>query len=222
MAQPRGVRNNNPGNIDRHPGTNWQGMAADQSSDPRFVVFKSPQFGIRAIARLMMTYQGQYQLKTVRQLINRWAPPIENNTSAYVADVAARMNIDPDAEIDVDTMAVMKPLVKAIIAHECSGYVYPASVVSEGLHMAGVADAAPPPLIKKPSFQTQIGAGAAVVATAGAHAAQYAPVVKSWADKLSDYTGSPVIQHATTVLLTVAGGLTAVGIVSQVVKQRTS
>jgi hypothetical protein len=86
--QPRGIRNNNPGNIDRNT-TKWQGMADDQSSDPRFVVFKTPQAGIRALAKILLTYQNHDGLKTVRGIIGRWAPAVENNTSAYVAAVAA-------------------------------------------------------------------------------------------------------------------------------------
>jgi len=88
--------------------------------------------------------------------------------------------------------------------------------------MAGVADAPPKPLAKQNGFQAQVGTGLAVVAAGGAQAAQYAPTVKGWADKLSDYTGSPIIQHAVTIMLTVAGGLTLLGILSAVLKQRTA
>lgn len=217
----RGVRNNNPGNIERNA-IKWQGMADDQSSDPRFVVFKTPQYGIRAIARLLMNYQSQYALHTVRGLINRWAPPIENNTVAYVNAVAAGVGVGADDPVDVDTAGVMLPLVKAIILHENGANPYTDSVVMEGIRMAGVADAPPKPLVKKTSFQTQIGTGVAVIGAAGTQAAQYAPTVKSWADKLTDYTGSPIIQHAVTVLLTIAGGLTLLGIVSSILKQRAS
>ena len=46
---PRGIRNHNPGNIDK--GADWEGLADDQSSDSRFCVFKDPVWGIRAMAR---------------------------------------------------------------------------------------------------------------------------------------------------------------------------
>jgi hypothetical protein len=220
-SMPRGVRNRNPGNIDRNA-TKWQGMADDQTSDPRFVVFKTPQYGIRAIARLMLTYQSQYGLTTIRGIVNRWAPPIENNTSAYVAAVAAGVGVGPDDPVEVDSCEVMLPLVKAIILHENGANPYPDSVILEGLHMAGVADTKPPPLAKKTTFQAQVGAGVAVIGAAGANAAQYAPTVKGWADKLTDYTGSPIIQHAATILLTIAGGLTLIGIASSIIKQRTA
>ena len=215
----RGFRNNNPGNIDR--GTiKWQGMAADQSSDPRFVVFTDPKWGIRAIARLMLTYSNQYGLHTVRGLIGRWAPPGENNTDAYVTAVASGVGVGPDDEIDVDTAEIMTPLVKAIILHENGSNPYPDSVIADGINLAGVAGSPPPKLTTQKPFMAQIGAGTAVVTAGVAQVSQYAPTVKGWADQLSDYTGSPIVQHVVTVLITVAGGLTMLGIVYSVLNHR--
>ena len=34
-------------------------------------------------------------------MMNRWAPPNENNTTNYANFVAQRMGVDPDAEIDL-------------------------------------------------------------------------------------------------------------------------
>ena len=215
----RGFRNNNPGNIDR--GTiKWQGMAADQSSDPRFVVFTDPKWGIRAIARLMLTYSNQYGLHTVRGLIGRWAPPGENNPDAYVTAVASGVGVGPDDEIDVDTAEIMTPLVKAIILHENGSNPYPDSVIADGINLAGVAGSPPPKLTTQKPFMAQIGAGTAVVTAGVAQVSQYAPTVKGWADQLSDYTGSPIVQHVVTVLITVAGGLTMLGIVYSVLNHR--
>lgn len=217
MSKPtRGIRNNNPGNIDRNA-TKWQGMAVDQSTDPRFIVFKDAKWGIRAIARLLMTYQDRYKLHTVRGLINRWAPPVENDTGSYVSAVAKAVGVGPDAVIDVDSADVMLPLVKAIITHENGSNPYSDAVVMEGLHLAGVADAKPKPLAKQAPFLAQAATG---VSVAGAACAQYAAPVKQAADKLADYTGAPIIAHATTVLLTVAGLMTLAGIVAAWLKQK--
>lgn len=221
----RGVRNNNPGNIDRNA-TKWQGMAADQSGDKRFIVFTSPQYGIRALAKTLLTYQSRYQLMTIRKIINRWAPPVENDTGAYVAAVAKACGVGPDDHVDCDEISVMRPLVVGIIAHENAGYRYPPAIVDEGLHMAGVFDApvpasltpAPPkPLVKQGPFMTKVGAG---VAVAGSACATYAPTVKSWADQLAAFTGSPIIAHAQTALLTLAGGLLIASIAFSIMKQR--
>jgi hypothetical protein len=219
-SQPRGIRNNNPGNI-RRSATKWQGLA-DVQDDRDFCRFTAPRWGIRAIARLMLTYSSQYGLRSVRGLVERWAPRSENNTDAYVVAVASGVGVDPGAEIDVDQADVMLALIKAIILHENGQNPYSDAVIAEAIHLAGVADAKPAPLATQHSFQAQIGAAVAVAGAAGAHVAQYAPTVKGWADQLSDFTGSPVIQHAVTILLTIDGGLTLVGIASQILKQRTA
>lgn len=216
----RGERNRNPGNIDRHPDTKWQGASPDQSGDPRFVVFTAPEWGIRALAKTLLTYQNHDGCKTIRQIVSRWAPPGENNTGAYIAAVAAGCGVAPDDVIDADTVAVMLPLAKAIIVHENGENPYPDSVILDGIHRAGIADAPAKPLGASNTFKAQAGAAVATVAAGATTVAQYAGPVKDAADKLSDYTGSPIIQHAVTVLLTVAGGLTLLGVASAWLQHR--
>lgn len=143
---PRGIRNHNPGNI-RHtrPATPWQGIAADQL-DGAFVSFAAPAWGIRALARTLITYQDKHGLRTVRDLIYRWAPPVENDTESYVAAVSAALGVYPEAEIDVTQHAVMLPLCQAIALHENGSgkaygrpvYWYDADTWDEGLRRAGV------------------------------------------------------------------------------------
>ena len=81
----RGIRNHNPGNI-RH-GEQWQGLAKEQT-DPAFCVFISNEYGCRALLKTISTYVKKYNLTTINDIINRWAPASENNTSAYVMYVA--------------------------------------------------------------------------------------------------------------------------------------
>lgn len=131
----RGERNNNPGNIDR-TAERWQGMAADQSDDYRFVVFSNPVWGIRALAKLVMNYQKKYQLNTVREIINRWAPPVENDTGAYTQAVARRVGVDLDDPIDTLDPKTLRSLVIAIITHENGRCVYTSAVIDEGIARA--------------------------------------------------------------------------------------
>lgn len=169
---PRGVRNHNPGNIDRVAGVRWQGQSADQSGDPRFVVFDHPKFGIRAVARVLVTYQDKRKaadgsrIDTIREIIERWAPAKENDTGAYVGQVAKKLGVDGDETIDVYRYEVMRPLVEAIIAHECAGYRYPDAVVREGLRLAGIEPPAAP-VVATGTGKAAVGTGTAGTAGAG-------------------------------------------------------
>lgn len=128
----RGIRNNNPGNI-RHSGARWQGMSAQQT-DPAFVQFEAPEYGIRALSKLLDTYSKNYNLRTVRGIIARYAPSSENNTAAYSAAVAKALGVSPDAVIDVQ--ARKAELVQAIIKHENGAQPYSLAQITTGVTMA--------------------------------------------------------------------------------------
>ena len=53
-----------------------------------FVQFDDPVYGIRAIARIMKSYERE-GINTLAKAIDRWAPPNENNSQAYIDDVCA-------------------------------------------------------------------------------------------------------------------------------------
>lgn len=158
----RGIRNNNPGNI-RHSKDKWQGMAEAQT-DAEFVVFKSPEYGIRAVCRVLLQYQKR-GLDTVGEIIRTYAPPVENNTDAYIRSVCKSGGFLPDEKLDLDDAAVMLPLVKAIVKHE-TGATYPEHVFESGLRLAGIHGAAPKPLAKSRTVQ-----GSAATVAGGALAA---------------------------------------------------
>ena len=91
---PRGYRNNNPLNI-RHGNSKWQGMA-QQQTDPAFVQFVSMAYGYRAAFKLLRNYYLTYNLRTIADLIGRWAPQNENNTAAYIKKVSEMTGIAPN------------------------------------------------------------------------------------------------------------------------------
>ena len=128
---PRGIRNNNPGNIEAN-GTSWQGMTGD---DGRFAIFSEPFYGIRALARILKTYRDKYNLVTVRQIINRWAPATENNTGAYISSVAGRLGVSADDRLSPSDYPA---LVTAIIRHENGVQSYGADIIEAGT-WAGLA-----------------------------------------------------------------------------------
>lgn len=125
----RGIRNNNPGNIDYRPANNWKGqLPYDKSIEPRFCRFSAPEYGIRAIIALLRNYQAKYALKTIRGLISRWAPSNENNTNAYVSGVSKALGVDPDASVSLVYKNTAISLAKAIIYHENGSQPYPDAV----------------------------------------------------------------------------------------------
>lgn len=135
---PRGIRNNNPGNIDYNKANAWQGQLGIEQgvSKPRFARFDSPENGIRAIGKLLRTYQNKHGLKTLEQIIGRWAPSHENNTSSYAAAVAKRLSVKPSDPVNVNTIAILRPLVEAIIRHENGMNPYRNGEIDEGVRRA--------------------------------------------------------------------------------------
>lgn len=106
----RGLRNNNPLNI-RRGGNKWLGEVDSINGvhDGYFCQFKSMEYGYRAAIRIFFTYQSKYGCKTIRKIITRWAPPIENNTKAYISRVVEDVNkAQPNAGITADTELDLK------------------------------------------------------------------------------------------------------------------
>lgn len=113
---PRGIRNHNPGNI-RHTGTAWKGLATPPS-DGAFCIFTMPQYGIRALAILLRNYNRYYGIRTITSIINRFAPSTENNTAAYIKSVSKATGFGESEQLDLESDALIIPLMKAIIKHE--------------------------------------------------------------------------------------------------------
>lgn len=169
--RPRGVRNNNPGNIRRNPANKWQGrVPLSQQTDHEFEQFVSPEYGIRALAITLITYQDRYGLRTVEEIVGRWAPPSENDTRAYVRAVARATGRAPASEIDTHDYEDLRMLVEAIISHENGGYRYQRHIVDRGLELAGVT---PPP---RPVVSTDTVRGSTAATTATAVAGSLATV----------------------------------------------
>ena len=110
---PRGIRNNNPLNI-RLSKDKWQGQINGKGNidgnsslsseraggEAVFCVFSSMEYGWRAaFVILCKTYYGKYKLRTIRDIVSRWAPPKENNTPAYIRHVSDYTGIGPDRDL---------------------------------------------------------------------------------------------------------------------------
>ena len=100
MTTPRGIRNNNPLNI-RKSKDKWKGLRAQQQ-DAAFCQFENMEWGWRAAFWLLTrTYYHTYRLFTIRTIVQKWAPPHENNTASYIANVSKLTGIGPDEPIGI-------------------------------------------------------------------------------------------------------------------------
>ncbi len=131
---PRGIRNNNPGNI-RH-GANWLGLNPNgRNIDSGFCVFTAPVYGIRALAKVLVNYKRIYGLNTVRQIVNRYAPPNENQTTAYIQSVAKQLGVYPDTVIDIEERGVLTVFIKAVIRMENGIQPYSDELIQQGIEL---------------------------------------------------------------------------------------
>lgn len=140
MTPTRGERNHNPGNIDFNRANDWQGQLGIEiippwsDEAPRFARFDTDENGIRAIAKIILTYRRR-GISSIAGVINRWAPGRENDTRAYVEDVATRLGEAPDTEIELDAYA-LEQLATAIINHENARCPYPSETIAKAVASA--------------------------------------------------------------------------------------
>lgn len=118
LKNTRGYRNLNPGNL-RH-GSKWQGLAATQT-DAAFCQFVSMTMGVRALLKLLYNYINN-EHNTIKKIISRYAPACENNTTGYIATVAAMVSIPADRILggvaDEDSTRNLAKVAAAIICVE--------------------------------------------------------------------------------------------------------
>lgn len=107
----RGLRNKNPGNI-RISRTTYLGEVKP-SQDKAFKQFSTMAWGYRAMFVLLHTYRKN-GYRTLRQMINRYAPPIENHTDNYIASVSRWAGVFDNVELDTLDPAEMIPVVSAM------------------------------------------------------------------------------------------------------------
>lgn len=113
----RGLRNNNPLNIEA--GDFTKGQTGYTGSDGRFAKFSSLDQGIRAADNLLTVYSKKHGLNTVSGIVNRWAPPSDGNpTSAYADTVAKAIGVAPDQPIDMGDSSVRRRVIEAMSKFE--------------------------------------------------------------------------------------------------------
>jgi hypothetical protein len=95
---PRGIRNNNPGNL-IYTNIKWTGkLPKDQNKDRRFEMFIAPEYGIRAMIK-DLKHDIEKGKNTVPTLISEYAPKFENNTAAYIQTVCKDLKVSQTAKL---------------------------------------------------------------------------------------------------------------------------
>ena len=144
----RGWRNNNPLNIRR--GDNWSGLCTKQK-DRQFCQFLNMTWGYRAAAKVMRSYYNYFcqtgKRWDIEQIINRWAPPSENDTDAYIARVLELMGREPGSTrlAPLNTTPGRLQLAMLIAAMTCVETGCPPSAIpmgslNTGFVLAGLGD----------------------------------------------------------------------------------
>lgn len=113
--QPRGVRNNNPLNI--RSGSHWLGLK--ESQDKEFCTFVAIEWGVRAAVKILRSYARQ-GIHTVADIIQTWAPPIENNTNRYIQIVCSRTGFLPTHNFNIYDENEVVALLLAMAFVECA------------------------------------------------------------------------------------------------------
>lgn len=133
---PRGVRNNNPCNIRIVSGQIWVGQSTTQT-DPDFVQFSTPEYGIRA-ALIILRNDYAKGICTIEGMVQRWAPNNENDTRAYIAAVASYCGCAAESIYPFHVEGNAIRLCEALIQHENGIQPYSSLTLQAAAKLAGI------------------------------------------------------------------------------------
>ena len=118
-SSPRGIRNNNPGNL-IYTNIKWNGkVPKSQNKDRRFEMFIAPEYGVRAMIK-DLKHDIEKGKNTVPALISEYAPKHENNTAAYITTVCKDLRVRQTSRL-LATKNTLKLLVLSISKVETGG-----------------------------------------------------------------------------------------------------
>lgn len=138
---PRGIRNNNPGNLNY---VGQAGAAKESGANGRFAVFQTAEEGLRALGNQLRLY-GTRGINSVRAIISKFAPASENNTKAYINSVSGGLGVGADAALNLNDPRVLQSLMGAIIKVENGKNPYSAEMIAaaSGAQAAGAPASSP-------------------------------------------------------------------------------
>ena len=111
------IFNNNPGNI-RTSSTNWNGEVTEPGEE--FERFSDMHMGVRASVRILRTYGRKYGIDTINKIIDRYAPPEDNNpnNANYAKHVSNGSGFGVDEKIDLNDPQMLIKLMRPIFQFE--------------------------------------------------------------------------------------------------------
>lgn len=129
----RGLRNNNPGNIEASDANPWEGQTG---SDGRFAKFETPEHGIRALGKNLLSYQRQ-GINTVADVVNRWAPAADgNDTNSYISALCKNLGVGANDQLDMTNPSTLAALCAGIVNHENGNQPYSEEQINTGVSAA--------------------------------------------------------------------------------------
>lgn len=156
-AEPRGIRNNNPGNL------NFAGQAGatkEGGENGRFAVFESMRDGISALYRQIQLYFSR-GVNTIESVVNKYAPADDNNNvQAYIKQLVGATGKQADEKLSGEDTETVFKLIRGIINHENGkGYVSDQDILS-GIQVGSTATAMRQQTMQQqPSAKTEIHIG---------------------------------------------------------------
>lgn len=129
-----GQRLKNPLNIRNYSeAAVWVGQRPTTGA---FCEFDLKVYGYRAAFITLHTYFYGHQCRTVRTIINRWAPPTDgNDTQGYIKYVCNVTGLLPDMEISYRDEEKMVNLVEAMAQMETASF-HEKEIIVDAYHMA--------------------------------------------------------------------------------------
>lgn len=114
-TMPRGIRNNNPGNL------NYAGQAGatlEGGEGGRFAVFESMQHGVAALYKQLQLYFKR-GINTLSSIVKTYAPASDNNNvDAYISALTKATGKGANEVLDSGDTATIARLMKGIVDHE--------------------------------------------------------------------------------------------------------
>lgn len=114
-SAPRGVRNNNPGNLNF---ANQEGATKEGGEGGRFAVFETMQHGVAALYKQLQLYFKR-GINTLSSIVKTYAPASDNNNvGAYISALSKATGKGADETLDANDTSTIARLMKGIVDHE--------------------------------------------------------------------------------------------------------